>query len=234
MNDVDPVDGAPETTATGSRVAVLRHPLVVGATVAVVSAVLASLLIPALTRVWQDRARELALKRDLVERISTSATETVDDGNLTARYGTSFNSRSARHAYIKQVLHDWEVRSSVIGSQLNTYFHETSLPAAWRRFEAAVRSFLRYEAQEAAVFYRESKTHDFTGLTFLHDHFRRLRFGDATMESKRQAFASPPAVTPQLANQAVPDLLLAERDELEDKVVEAEASGFSHGFWIFH
>jgi hypothetical protein len=48
----------------------LRHPIVVGAVLALLSGLLASLLIPALTRVWQDRPKELALKRELVERIS--------------------------------------------------------------------------------------------------------------------------------------------------------------------
>jgi hypothetical protein len=56
-----------DTSDTGPRrpsfTPVLRHPLVVGALLALLSGVFASLLIPALTRSWQDRPKELALNK---------------------------------------------------------------------------------------------------------------------------------------------------------------------------
>jgi hypothetical protein len=63
----------------------LRHPVVVGALLAVFTGIFASVLVPSLTRVWQDRPRELALKRDLVTRISREATRAVDASFTGAR-----------------------------------------------------------------------------------------------------------------------------------------------------
>src|SRR6478609_6041343 len=64
---------------------VFRHPVVAGITLAVVSGILASLVIPSLTRVWQDRPRELELKRSLVEEVSQSVTNTLVSTRVRAR-----------------------------------------------------------------------------------------------------------------------------------------------------
>lgn len=69
------------TNARATRSVILRHPLVVGGLVAVISGVVASLLIPAVTRSCQDRPRELALKRDLVERVSKASADAFARAN---------------------------------------------------------------------------------------------------------------------------------------------------------
>jgi hypothetical protein len=56
-----------------SRFGFFRHPLVVGAGIAAISAVFASLLIPSFTRVSADRPKELELKRGIVGTIATSS-----------------------------------------------------------------------------------------------------------------------------------------------------------------
>src|SRR5262245_49708518 len=59
------------TKSQPSRVALLRHPLVVGSVIAAVSAVFASLLIPNITQVGQDRPKELELKRGIQDKVAT-------------------------------------------------------------------------------------------------------------------------------------------------------------------
>src|SRR5438552_85306 len=53
-----------------------RHPLVI----AVLAAAFSALLIPQVTRQWQDRQREQDLKQSLLEEISTTSTTAVRQG----------------------------------------------------------------------------------------------------------------------------------------------------------
>jgi hypothetical protein len=119
----------------------LRHPLVIGATLTLLSAVLASVLIPALTRVWQDRPKALALKRDLVAKISQTATAAI----IRARYypaGHPTASIATRDTAYTRTASRWQVDSAAIGSELATYFRTTALPMRWQRYTEAVRGYL--------------------------------------------------------------------------------------------
>ena len=62
----------------------LSHPVVVGTALALISGLIASVLFPAMTRSWQDRPRELALKRELVTDISEASTNAISRGNTFA------------------------------------------------------------------------------------------------------------------------------------------------------
>jgi hypothetical protein len=110
---------------TSLLAAALRHPVVVGALLALVSGIFASLLIPSLTRVWQDRPRELALKRDLVARMSREATAAADGavGGLEVE-------RGRRAVFYDRLIKRWRLESSVIGSELTTYFPRAGHPAS--------------------------------------------------------------------------------------------------------
>jgi hypothetical protein len=220
-----------------SWLALFRHPLFVGSVLAVVSGVLASLLIPALTRVWQDRPKELTLKRDLVQQISTLATGAIDKGNRFSDFAKDFTTLQERNHFLNGVTHSWKVQTSVIGSQLNTYFHETSLPDRWKAFVDAVDKYFAYEAKKAFANKRERTPAD-EDLDTLRDHFREVRFHNADAEDKRKEFLAKLPLwrlqekRPEL-HKKLPQLLYAERDEIENDIVESDASGFSHGFWIF-
>jgi hypothetical protein len=226
--------------AERSRTTILGHPLFVGAAVAVLTGVLASLLLPAITRVWQDRPRELELKRELVKRISRIATETVENGNRFARFAETFETRGERNAFLNRALHGWRVESSIIDSELTTYFHGTPLPDRWEAFVRAVDTFLEYEAYDAWLtgpgkHARDREEDEATrrlDLVTLVTHFRSMRFSDTDNESTRQTFVQS-SDQPRVVRNALPRLLLAERDQLETQIVESAAAGFSHGFWIF-
>ena len=77
--------GGSKGVSKGSRLAALRHPLVVGALLTVITALIASVVVPALTRSWQDRPRELSLKRELVARVARAAATTVQGGKQIRR-----------------------------------------------------------------------------------------------------------------------------------------------------
>jgi hypothetical protein len=196
----------------------LRHPVVVGALVALLSGVFASMLIPSLTRVWQDRPRELALKRELVARISREATEAADG----AVRGLQL-ARGRRAAFFDRLVSRWRLESSVVGSELATYFPNSEAMRRWRRYMGAMNSLLQgvaFQGEQAA------------GDSILRDHFRAVRFGDAATEGIRQDFVHGEHHVEGPLTQ-VNVLMLEERDQITADVVASDAVGFSHGFWIF-
>jgi hypothetical protein len=213
------------TSHTRSWVTFLRHPLVVGAGIALISGVLASLLIPALTRVWQDRPRELALKRDLVERISSAGTSAVGRGATYAFIVETRNpSRTKRIAFLIPAVRKWSVDGGVIEAELTTYFQATALPRQWRTYEVAVEDFLRYISRA------EVGTHAFL-LRDLRDHFRAVRFDDGNADRERRSWTHGESL--QGSRIELTRLLLAEQDQITRRIVASNASGFSHGVWFF-
>jgi hypothetical protein len=205
--------------ARASRFAeALRHPIVVGALLALFSGVFASLLLPSMTRVWQDRPRELALKRDLVTRISREATEAADG----AVRGQQIN-RKRRAAFYDRLVSSWRLESSVIASELATYFPDTAAMRKWRGYMGAMNVLLQgvaYEGQQAA------------GDSILQDHFRTVRFDDEITERIRRDFLRGDHHAEGPLTQANV-LMVEERDQITADVVNSDAVGFSHGFWIF-
>jgi hypothetical protein len=244
MNERVDADRPSDGVSRSPRLAGLRHPLVVGALLAVLTALIASVLVPALTRSWQDRPRELALKRGLVARIARATATTLEGGR---QFGDTVRERDVRPtskpaplSYAKRVdfiqrgQYAWGVESSVIASELGTYFHQTELRERWREFDDAVRRFLRY----AAVRYPEDDPY-FYALLVEHFRDRTPMFQDARAERIRKRFISEAnyegegdiAGRHQLND--VTTLLFYESERIQDELVESNASGFSHGFWIF-
>jgi hypothetical protein len=193
----------------------LRHPLVVGAAIAVLSGLFASFLIPSATRVWQDRPKELALKSKLVDRISKSATASLASGEY-------FDQPNGdQELSYRRLARQWRISSAEILSELTTYFGRTSLPAQWRNYENSVGMFLRMRiGSPESSRLRTDMAHR------LRDHFRNVRF-EMPIEQARATFVR--GGPRSLAF----DLLLEERDQIEQKVVATNASGFSHGYWVF-
>jgi len=158
----------------------LSHPVVVGTALALISGLIASVLFPAMTRSWQDRPRELALKRELVTDISEASTNAISRGNTFAyRSELERTSKAERIQNLTRELSDWEIASSVIGSQLATYFGETTLPRQWAAYQSAVLTYVEYTSQA------NNKLTE--GLSFaLLEHFRSVRFDDPQQEQERK------------------------------------------------
>ena len=141
----------PESQSTGSsdtprsRFAFLRHPLLVGAAVAVISAFFASLLIPSITQVTQDRPKELELKRGIVERIA-GATGTalgkgraIASGDLVAAGGQP--GQQPQTVY-RQVMTDWGIDASTVDGEITTYFGHGDTWQGWATLSESTKRFL--------------------------------------------------------------------------------------------
>jgi hypothetical protein len=114
----------------------LAHPLLV----LLVGAVLTGMLIPALTRRWQNRQKALELKTELVGEISESITEMVMAVQFVHLGATSMDQQRFDEAY-----REWETKSAVIGTKLRAYFPETAIPAEWTEFSEIVTDFYALE-----------------------------------------------------------------------------------------
>jgi hypothetical protein len=121
------------------HVQVLRHPLFI----AVAAAVLGSILIPQITREWQDRQKENDLKQSLLEEISTSSTTAVRqgvslvDGSLRAAGGEEHEDKNDVYA---QLRNSWLIHRASARSRVIVYFPH--LYGCWYSFENAVADFL--------------------------------------------------------------------------------------------
>jgi len=198
--------------------AALRHPVIVGALLAVFTGLFASVLVPSLTRVWQDRPRELALKQALVARISREATRAVGG----AFDGLSMSERQ-RQGHYARVRARWRIESAIIGSELTTYFPASRAHREWQSYALSVNDFLLDAIDrdpEDALFLDDT----FSSL------FRLVRFDNRIHEAARKALVDGRLEMTALRVEA---LLIVERDEIAADIVESEASGFSHGFWLF-
>ena len=225
-----------------------------GTTLALISGLIASVLFPAMTASWQDRPRELALKRELVSDVAEASTNAVAGGNTFA-YSTELEktSKADRVQHLTRALNDWEVASSVIGSQIATYFGKTTLPRQWVAYQSAVSDYIEFTTQ-AHPSYDEGLA------SSLIEHFRSVRFDDPQHEQERKeivaeqpaddgivpaASADLDAVKEQKVDEAVspasPELhriaglrlLGYERDQIASRILDEDAEGFSHGLWIF-
>jgi hypothetical protein len=206
----------------------LHHPVAVGTALALISGLIASVLFPAMTRTWQDRPRELALKRDLVTDVSEAATAALSRGNIFA-YKTELEktSKAERIQNLTRELSDWEVASSAIGSQLATYFGKTTLPRQWMAYQSAVGAYIEFTSKA------NEKYHPELGLI---DHLKSVRYEEPELEQLRKEVASTPegSLPGSSFNRIIGlDLLSAERDQIARRILAEDAAGFSHGFSIF-
>ena len=98
---------------------ILKHPLFL----LVLGAILTGLVLPSITRRWQNYQKELDLKTELVAEMSKSlmtVLETFEFSILHSLDGTeSVNKHSTGR---NEVLKEWKIWSCVIGSKLHAYF----------------------------------------------------------------------------------------------------------------
>jgi hypothetical protein len=130
----------------------LAHPL----TILCVGAVVTGLLVPAITRRWQDRQKELELKTELVAELSEAIMSIV----LAVQFVRLARDQTPAELLTREVLTErqrqfdeayrvWEVRSAVIGTKLEAYFAGTQIPQNWSDFTDAVTAFYALEGQDA-------------------------------------------------------------------------------------
>ena len=136
----------------------LAHPLVV----LFVGALITGLLIPWLTRQWQDRQKELEVKTKLVSDMSDSSLrliqrvvavrilrtwlppqksghdEEAQDHRIQEQYREAFDA-------MNREAHEFIVKSAVIGTNLQAYLPQSEIPRKWSEFSDIVSRFYAME-----------------------------------------------------------------------------------------
>jgi hypothetical protein len=215
----------------------LAHPLVI----TVVSALLASVLIPLFTRQWQDRQKELDLKRDLVETIAGSSTSTVRSGislalgHISAAGGDQ--DEQAGEVY-PRLSNTWLVQRAITRSTISTYF--PGQEDCWYRYSDMLTSYLSLAAGgkrghsgavgEIRTFVDQTR-HTCQRVGDLPEVVQaryatlasRIKWADLVAKSK-PGFGGSYA--------ALGELLLIGKDGIVKSIVAAEARGYYHG--LFH
>ena len=173
---------APEDEGA-SPVAFLRHPLLVGAAVTVIGAVFASLLIPSITQVAQDRPKELELKRTIVEGIAAATATALNRGVALGRGDLQAAGGHAHEAPLtvyRRVYGDWLVAESTLDAEVTTYFSEGGARShaawtSWRALKTGITDFLRLSTLTDSNIRRSSREYLEGLLRSLHDDAERSR-----------------------------------------------------------
>jgi len=116
----------------------LAHPMVL----ALVGALVTSLLLPIVTRQWQDHQTELDIKTKLVNQISGSVATAL------AQLAVTESGQSARLPIPFQDYYDayqvWEQSRASIRSQLEAYFPNSDVGEQWQTYSGEVDNFYKF------------------------------------------------------------------------------------------
>jgi hypothetical protein len=110
----------------------LAHPLVL----LVAGAVLSSLVIPSLTRRWQNHQKELEVKTGLVAEITNAVTSLV----MAVQFA-ELGSRTQSQEDLDEAYRAWETEAAVIASKLRAYFPKAQLAREWSELARLTTNF---------------------------------------------------------------------------------------------
>ena len=114
----------------------LKHPL----TILLVGALISGLLIPFITRRWQNHQKALEIKTQLVSDLSKSIMEII----MAVQFA-HLGSQSQTQADFDRAFREWEIQSAVMGTRLQAYFSDTTIPVEWTDFSELVTDFYALE-----------------------------------------------------------------------------------------
>ena len=114
----------------------LKHPLII----LFAGALISGLLIPAITRQWQNHQKALEIKTQLVSELSKTIMEII-----IATQFAHLRAVSQQQADFDKAYREWEIQSSVIGTKLQAYFPDTTIPEEWTDFSEIVTYFYALE-----------------------------------------------------------------------------------------
>ena len=114
----------------------LKHPL----TILLVGALISGLLIPTITRRWQNHQKALEIKTQLVSELSKSIMEII----IAVQFA-HLGAKSQKQADFDKAYREWEIQSAVIGTKLQAYFPDTTIPDEWTDFSELVTGFYALE-----------------------------------------------------------------------------------------
>jgi hypothetical protein len=189
----------------------LANPLVV----TVVAAVLSGLLIPYVSRGWQNHQKALEVKTGLVTQMSESSSGTVATSRFLA--ASLIPASSDPQPVWNEAYRTWVTESSSIGAKLQAYVSRGT-GDHWRSFGYTVTDFLSLSVAPRSDSSREAQISEIDALLP-----KELRF-----PAKEHAALAQPRST-QTFQDAYADVslrLAAWRDALVRQVLNAHISGF--------
>jgi hypothetical protein len=101
-----------------------------------VGALISSILVPSLTRQWQNHEKELEMKSRLVEDMNNSVTDFVMAVQFAEVGATSQSQADYDKAY-----RDWEIKRGQLASKIRVYFPGSRIADEWSRYSRAVTDF---------------------------------------------------------------------------------------------
>jgi hypothetical protein len=193
----------------------LANPLLV----AVASAALIYLVIPQLTRGWQNHEKVLEVKTNLVGDMSDAVAKAVMSGRFLGS-GLIRRATDDPHA-TQQAFNDafqgWTTNSAVIGSQLAAYFPDSDLVRQWRSYSMVVSDFLQLSVGGQ----RADRVQQLVEIAtyFPHLHRGNRDWWRALLERNDEP-------TFQQDYAELSKFILLERDGFVQRVLDSHASGF--------
>lgn len=191
----------------------LASPLVV----TVVAALLGSWLIPQLTREWQNHQESLEIKTGLVTQMS----ESVSGAVATARFvAADLIEPAAQQGDWNRGYREWTTTSAAIAAKLRAYVGER-VAGEWRSFADVVTNYLLLSADAGGD--RRSRREQVQRIRADRELPRHVRIFPAGWTALQGAKATRNF---QLVYAELARGLLARRDELVERVLDSDISGF--------
>jgi len=188
--------------------------------------VLASVLIPRWSAIWQDRQPELAMKSALADKMAQSTSETVRQAIVLQKKDFG----RARYEALKQ---RWLVSRAELLALTATYFPD-SVAECWYSFSDKITDYLLIQDPKSAPQHAPALK------TYLQDDNERTTCKPLedvpSYELERFNERKGTVATHKLlpGYEGLGELLLIERDRIARTITESNAKGFAHGWWIFH
>lgn len=191
----------------------LANPLLI----AVVGSLLVYWLIPQFTRGWQNHAKILEVKTNLVADMSDS----VGNATMTGRFiasgliGKETDDPNATQRAFNDAYRKWTITSAVIASQLAAYFPSSDLASRWRSYANVVTDYLQLSA-------RGARTDRASQLEEVARYFPALRTHGKNWW--RALLETGPAFHQNYLELSL--AILRERDTFVQRVLDADATAF--------
>jgi len=181
--------------------------------VAVVAALLGSLLIPSITRKWQNHQKALEIQTGLVSDMSQSVSSAVANSRFIA---AGLVARPSSQQAWNDLYRDWTTSGASIGARIRAYFGPT-VANDWQAYTYALTDYVGLSVPSSD---RRSQVEE------IYAYRNHLRGVKLTQPQWLTLARNPGSGDFQTAYAQLGRALLARQDELVQQVLSSHVSGF--------
>jgi hypothetical protein len=181
--------------------------------VAVVAALLGSLLIPSITRNWQNHQKALEIQTGLVSDMSQSVSSAVANSRFIA---AGLVARPSSQQAWNDLYRDWTTSGASIGARIRAYFGPT-VANDWQAYTYALTDFVGLSVPSAD---RRSQVEE------IYAYRNHLGGAKLTRRQWLTLAGNPGSGDFETAYAQLGRALLARQDELVQQVLASHVSGF--------